>query len=428
MSSLMEDVGTAWLFVQFAAGPSWVFCNALYLEVPYLQQHQPEKLCLASWMGVALLFSVVVVFLFYLYDLYVCRLDLDVSVSITLLLVPTLCILCSYYVEETIDGRSWPLLIFAFLSGVIGNIQYQTMFPLLTRYVEKYTIISRSAGDITSLFVSFFVFYQNPGSHEIKFGPRIFYFWLAMYLFAFPTLCYALIYWNGIGLKEEDNLNKAENNKGKAKNQEEDDTEKERLLLLESESTDILVSTRVMEGEDIGIERDFDNELFILTLCSCWLDFHNWGLIQSLYPFAFSNNTYSLEESSIYQSYTNNIGSIAVLMGGVSAYFFRIPLVVSMSLFTIMLTVIYTAANVSFLKGNAWVLVLFADLCMFITIHVQCVVFNIISEEFPAFRRVADVKWIGVSTSIAVVAGSIIGIIITEIFFHCFSAHMAWFT
>lgn len=32
-------------------GPTWVFCNALYLEVPYLQQRQPEGLCVSSWIG-----------------------------------------------------------------------------------------------------------------------------------------------------------------------------------------------------------------------------------------------------------------------------------------------------------------------------------------------------------------------------------------
>ena len=432
--SMLEKIGNAALFVQFAAGPSWVFCNALYLEVPYLQQHQPEELCLASWMSVALLFSTVVVWMFYLYDLYICRLDLDVSVTMTLVAVPMLCLIASFYVERTIDGRSWPLLILAFLSGVVGTFQYQTLFPLLTRYLEEYTIISRSAGDIMSLFVSFFVFYQNPGSRDIKFGTGIFFFWLAIYFLVFPTTCYAYIYFNNVGLKDEDQLNKTERKTvGGTVDEEAKDGEKAGLLMEgESVEEEGQVSASERGGGDIdkvmgADERDFDAELMIYTLCSCWLDFNNWGLIQSLYPFAFSNNTYSLEESSIYQSYTNNIGSLAVLLGGLSAYFIRIPLHFTMSVFTIMLFVIYIAAYIPFLKGEAWVLVLFADLCMFITIHVQCVIFNIISEEFPASRRVDDVKWIGISTSFAVVAGSILGIIITEFFFHCFSAHMlAW--
>ena len=89
-----------------------------------------------------------VVFIYYLVDSYLVKIDLDMSLWLLLLMTPIVCLLCSFYYDTILSQRSWPLLIFAFFSGLIGNMQYQTLFPVLTRYVETYTIISRNAGDI----------------------------------------------------------------------------------------------------------------------------------------------------------------------------------------------------------------------------------------------------------------------------------------
>ena len=92
--------------------------------------------------------SVLVVFIYYLVDSYVTKIDLDITLWVLLLLTPVAVLLCSFYYDTILFNRSWPLFIFSFISGVIGNMQYQTLFPVLTRYMETYTIISRNAGDI----------------------------------------------------------------------------------------------------------------------------------------------------------------------------------------------------------------------------------------------------------------------------------------
>ena len=39
------------------------------------------------------------------------------------------------------------------------------------------------------------------------------------------------------------------------------------------------------------------------------------SLIQAMYPFAFENNTDTMEESSVLQSYANDFSSPAVVLG-----------------------------------------------------------------------------------------------------------------
>ena len=99
--------------------------------------------------------SVIVVFIYFLVDSYAVKVDLDITLWILLLLTPTACLLCAFYYDTFVYNRSWPLFIFSFIAGIIGNMQYQTLFPVLTRYMETYTIISRNAGDIARLMIIF---------------------------------------------------------------------------------------------------------------------------------------------------------------------------------------------------------------------------------------------------------------------------------
>ena len=89
-----------------------------------------------------------VVFAYFLVDSYLVKVDLNITLWILLLLTATSTLLCSFYYDTILFGRSWPLFIFSFIAGVIGNMQYQTLFPVLTGYMETYTIISRNAGNI----------------------------------------------------------------------------------------------------------------------------------------------------------------------------------------------------------------------------------------------------------------------------------------
>ena len=230
---------------------------------------------------------------------------------------------------------------------------------------------------------------------------------------------------------------------GKKPIEEGNEKEKERLLGGASVDVELQTQTETKEGGvnenvihvdkinkgvpvneddlDDNDEEKYDILLVYLTMAVCWLDFNNWGLIQAMYPFAFDNNTNSMEEASILQSYANEFSSPAVVLGGCSTYLYRLPVALCIFVFTGLIMTIYLSAFYPWFMGNAWVLVMFACLCTFMTAHIQTLVFNIISEEFPVHLRIESVKWVGLTSVLAVFLGGLVSIFITEYYFHCFS-------
>ena len=152
------------------------------------------------------------------------------------------------------------------------------------------------------MITSALVFYQDPGSADPKFSPRIFFTVLAVYFFIFPTVSYLYIQQTGLGKKIDENDDGDHNEKQRLLG----DIDEEVSLVETKDDVGTMSQQGVSEssmiyignidnhkGDNFEKDHEFNNTLFYLTLAVCWLDFNNWGLIQVFIILTFTiTNTY----------------------------------------------------------------------------------------------------------------------------------------
>lgn len=406
----MNDVALATLFVVFASGPSWLAFDAISLQVPYFQQHLPEGLCLNAWLSISGNFATTFIFAYYAIDKII-KISVDLNAIAMSALAPTTVIIAAFTYGIAIDKVSWPLLICTAVGAIIGWMQYQGAYPVLTRYNETYTIAARSASNILGVVLGAIVFYQDPGSDSMKFSPYVFLLGVGFYLLIFPSSAYLYIYLSGTGLK---------NDKGMDMNDIEytEVGEDSNLLPLVSAENDLTKSEAFTDT--LGEE---DSDVIYLAAAICWMDFHNWGLLPSVLPFVFNRNFSGVEEGSICFSYSLNLVSLMYVFGGLSTYLFRIPIPICLLVFSFCITLLYLSVFdglIDWFEDRCWALVLLYCTCNLFTAHVNTSVFNIISLSKDENCRSENIKFVGITTSLAILIGSVISIIISNIYFKCF--------
>ena len=135
----MDDWSITTIFVTFAGGPGWVFYNLLFLELPYFQQHQPEGLCLATFMNVCANAASLIVLLYFILDMFIFYFDIDIVTIIMLFVAPICIIICSFVYSISVDGISWPLYVFSLVAGMIGDLtpDLTQLNPNLTRDLSQ---------------------------------------------------------------------------------------------------------------------------------------------------------------------------------------------------------------------------------------------------------------------------------------------------
>jgi len=413
----MDDITIAFIFVIFACGPGWVFYNCLFFQLPYFQQHQPEGICLGTFMNLWGSFASVLTFCFYLLDGYIFNFNIDILTIFMLFITPISVIVCAFTYSIDIEGISWPLYIFSVLAAMIGNMSSQTVYPFLTRYKEQYNIVARSSSGIFTVFICFLVLFQNPGSKDIRFSPFIFFLAIGVFFLILPPSCFLYIYITGIGLKDE-----------------KEDIEQTESLLLESEleshealgSYKTSVKSRGRAQAEIEMGSFFqshvatkDNLWFYVTFI-CVQDFFTWGLFSSLAPFAFEKNSSDLEQASIYLSYASILSSMMIVAGSLSTYVFYIPIVLSLGVFICCVVLLcLSATSISIFYDRCWALVVLYAVGKYLTEHNNILVFNSISSSKDKEFREEGVKAVGVATMIACLLGNIVAYIIASFIFKC---------
>jgi hypothetical protein len=302
-----------------------------------------------------------------------------------------------------ISGWSWPLLIFAFMAGFVGNMQYQSVFPFLTRYCELYTIAARSASDIFGIFISSLAFYQNPGSDKIRFSPFIFLLCIGLFLLVFPPLCLLYIYVTGEGLKNSD-----------------EDCESGKEINEESALLENIENKLKVPGFEVA-DDDASQHLWFYVSVVCWQDLNTWGLLSCFLPFVFYKNSQDMQEASVYLSYALNLQSLMIVLGGMSNYLFRIPVIVCVSLYSVCVTLLYISAlGITWFYEKCWILVLLFCACNFLTSHTNTAIFNDLSSSKDEKIRIDGLKFVGLMTMIAIFIGTSFSLIISNYFFKCF--------
>ena len=371
-----------------SGGGNFFLYNALFLQVPYFQQHQPEGLCLATWMIVSANIAVPLVYCFYLLDRYVYTLSLDVTLLVMMAISTTAAIALSFTYSMSLNNTSWPILIAAFLSGIVGYMCFQVTYPVLSRFVEKYAIAARS--DVLTVFLSVIVFFQNPGSPSIGFTPRTFLFVLGIFLLIFPPLAYVYVSIYKVGLKDS-----VEN----ATEVEMTDTNREMEPIIEKANASV----------------DFTFEIFSV----CWVEVHVYGIVVILLPFIFDRNSSNIEEGSIYLSYALNLTCVMNVMGQFLVYWYQMPTRFTLAVFTTCLFLLYLSLVVNWFYGlSSLLLVLYCVVTFSSQYLMACIWSSVFALPVEHRNRIA--KLVGAWDSVCVFFGSLTGLFISSTAFNCF--------
>lgn len=188
-------------FAALGVGPGWLLCDAVYLQIPWLQTTQPEGLALASWMMSAFNAANVIIFpLLLAHQLWrgsAHALDEAVMVGMILATIVGL-VLASFLWDQASEQHSVAILAFSFLGGAIGSLRLSVIMPWLLRYEEELispVVLGSALADGASAIVALV---QQPGGRRL-FTPAVFFRISAA--FALPSLgAYALIKRFGLGL------------------------------------------------------------------------------------------------------------------------------------------------------------------------------------------------------------------------------------
>lgn len=394
LQEMLRDLFNALLFVVLAGGGNFLLYNALFLQIPYFQQHQPEGLCLATWMIVSTNLSVPVVYFFYLLDHYFCSFSIDRSLIAMMAITSTTAISLAFHYSISVNNISWALLIGSFVSGVIGYLGFQITYPVLARFEEKYAMAARS--DILTIALALVVFYQNPGSPTVEFSPGAFLLGVGIFLLICPPLAYAYVTYCKIGLKEK--FNSTHSN-----------PEFQMISGFEDRETQPIIS----KPED-------DHYNFVFEIfCICWVEVNVYGILLLLLPFIFSKNSSNGEDGSVYLSYALNITYPMNVIGQFLVYWYRLPDIVSLSMFTVALVFMYLSLVVDWFHGQSWILLISYCVVSFSSQYIMQCTWNSIFA-LPAEKRNRGAKLVGAWDSIFVFFGSLLGLFITSSYFDCF--------
>lgn len=413
-------------------------------------------------------------FLYYLYNRYVQVIANEVAIPLLILIIAISTITCAFMYDITFDGCSFVLYIFMFISGCVGNLMYQILYPFLVKYQAEYMIAARAGNDFANAVMAFIALAQSPGSSAILFSPTWFLLGVGGYLLVFPITAYLVIIRYEIGLKAEFKLSLPFSLDSDKFNLliEDDDVdavdielyEVDMITVLETEKKDsahgeveeetdcadgeeirgkqygsLLPSNEVpqvsmkhvvskglvcidLEESDLKLERtvSFLPQQFFLLLTVVWVDFNNWGFMSNLLPFAMTRVSSSEQEGSMLLAYALQLSSLCLVLGDLSTYLFKLPIPLCLFIFTCIAFAIYSAAlGLEIFQGYGILIVLLFGSGRFIEAHLTTSVFNHISSSFPEDMKEDAIRFVGLADMIAVTLGVTISSFIVDSYFPC---------
>jgi len=165
-------------FAGVGLGPSWAIVNAIYLEVPWFEDTQPEGLALSTWLGLpqavaTMLFMVVVI-------------DGRMMQYIPRLAIPTVILaICVNVVgaiwwRVTLGSSSVILLLVTFGGTIVGNLQFMCLLPwIATNFNPKMTNAFIGGNSLMSALCVLLQLVQSPGQARL-FTPTAYWFLLVI--------------------------------------------------------------------------------------------------------------------------------------------------------------------------------------------------------------------------------------------------------
>jgi hypothetical protein len=417
------DPFTFILFLSLGSGCNWVLPNALFQELPYFQQISPEGTCLATYMNLSLNFGVVIVILY----LFYIKIFGKESISYTKL-IPFLLIVSSlgtffaaFTYQIIINNISLFIYISSAIGGCVGSLTSVIFYPYLMKFDPDYISAARLGGSSVLFLCAIISIYQDPGSSSnIKFTSTIYLFIFGVIL-VFSLPAYYTIEKYKLGLKD--------NNFNNIDIKINDETLKSSLILemdscKENEKNKIIINDYTQKlCEFIGASEITASWLRIIwpyCWAVCFIDFQTFGFITSFAPFAFKNSTnYGGAE---YLSRSLQLGGFGVIFGDFSTIYFRLPLLKTLIIYSILTMTIYIgASDVVNYHHDAipYILVIISGLIRFLEAHVITSCFRAISTEVPKEHKDNASRMVGLMDQLGETFGNVISALIVSQSFSC---------
>lgn len=202
------------LFATMGAGANFVLPTALAQQIPYLEHHTPEGLCIATYMNISTACSILFT-LTYLGLKNRGIIDIPFSTSVPSLL--TVGFLTSFLAAGVYTVVVWKISLLLFIcctvSGAVGSLSAVIFNPFITRYKNNYISATRVGGSSGQLLAAVLAAVQQPGSSKMTMSPSVYLAIFGILLF-FPLVAYRIITKNLIGLKGRNSSSSADVEEG----------------------------------------------------------------------------------------------------------------------------------------------------------------------------------------------------------------------
>lgn len=439
------------IFMIMGAGVNWVFPTAMFQEIPYLEEHQPEGLCLATYMNLMVAMGYLVMGGYVFVDSYVKKIPFSIGMPLLLVLSCTGCYLAAAVYSITVDNVSLLLYFCCLIGGVVGALSSVIMNPFLTSYDNDFISATRGGGSAFNFLCAIVAFAQAPGS--------AYRFSVSVYMTIFGTILilpiisyYAIIHYN-LGLRDQvDNVSQ-----NPCRNQVELIECRSNPLVDDvkyvEDSANIIHVDEIIKLSENYTQKDLDemnrnlekldgfghivDESFQKMLASLllrdswvkkypflpailpymltvgWVNFNTWGILSSALPFTMAGVSHGDGANALALAY--ELGAVSLICGDLSTTQFKIPFRYTVMLFTLGCSILYMMAfslpHTQNSVASGFMITIFA-FGRFLEAHMLTSTYRIIASTFPPVFRQNAAKAVGIMDQTSTTFGAIVSTII----------------
>jgi hypothetical protein len=200
--NLYVDPWTKFVFMVFGLGPSWMAVSASFQELPYFEKTQPETVCLAAFISLAVSTGVLFVGFNYIFMRF-CNDNKPLAHRYAVPFVLILDVFALFFIaitwRYTIANMSIPLFIGTWFGGGVGGLTQVMVMPFIALYKSDCLSAFRIGMDGGNLLCAAVAAIQRPGSPVSLFGPTVYYCIFGVLILS-SVVSYRYILATGLGL------------------------------------------------------------------------------------------------------------------------------------------------------------------------------------------------------------------------------------
>lgn len=150
------------LFMLMGCGSYWGYPSALVQEIPYLELHQPEGLCIATFMNAATNTGFLFMFIYTVLYEYGYIMPYHFSVPCLLVVSPFGCFFTGFFYSTVVDNVSLFLYIGCAIGGAVGALSSVIFNPFMTAYTSDMISAGRAVRLCIATIILLYIYSDHP--------------------------------------------------------------------------------------------------------------------------------------------------------------------------------------------------------------------------------------------------------------------------